>query len=462
MAKMQKSLATLVLLLCLVAQVRATEMWRNLEDLNGFDGYIASNTPNSFTDNEMLLVSYYDASRWSFIRFNVSTLPESTQVQSVKLWIWTEYPGLNTPSRAMYMYPLFVPFSSSTTWNNKNISVYAGAIDVVAGSINNWTIVDITQYYQKWRSGQWVNNGIVFIPNQTQGVLNWFASANYTTTAAKKPRLQVTYTGSVTPPSNQFLSFPLVCGAPLFNSVCSVPYSNGAYTPGRINSVVDHSMNAVYLDLDGKVLAFTGETFQSTSAYPIARTACYPKQGNGVWSATLKSLYKGTNAGNCLVNVALNYEAHPGYDYVASSGTVVKAAAAGKVVNNLVATTGQSNKLCVPKGLNSTTYKGCAQWGAVGIDHGNGYITQYLHLSRIDVTAGQTIAEGQQIGLSGTTAAPNSPHLHFEVMKLRPNNINDYQPGSYAVVDPYGYDTSMGVPDYLAGITGVVNVKLWK
>jgi hypothetical protein len=62
-----------------------------------------------------------------------------------------------------------------------------------------------------------------------------------------------------------------------------------------------------------------------------------------------------------------------------------------------------------------------AGWGGaygyrIEIDHGNGYVTTYNHLSRIDVTSGKVIA-GQEIGKSGTTGNTTGPHLHFEVMK---------------------------------------------
>lgn len=447
MATLRKGFAILVLLLCLGVQVRAAEMWRNLEDLGGFDGYISSATPNSFTDNETLLVTYLDATRWSFLRFNVSSLPDASQVQSVKLWLWTEYPGINIRPAAMWMHPLYVPFNSTTTWNNRNISVYAGATNVPVSGWNSWTVIDITQYYQKWRTGQWVNHGIIFSPNLVQvQFFNWFASANYATAAAKKPRIQVTYTGSATPV--QFLSFPLP----------STLYPQGAYTAGKVTSVVDHSMNSVYTHLDGKILSFTGEIFQATSTYPTTQTACYPKV-SGAWSSLLRSLYKGTfqsgTGGNCLTGVALNYEAHPGFDYSATSGTQVKAAASGRIVNF-------NGSRCVPKGLS----EGCVAWGAVAIDHGNGYVTQYLHLSTVNTTftPGVQINEGDVIGLSGRVSPPNKPvgeHLHFEVLKRTatstPDNINNYK-----VVDPYGYDTSTGVSDALALATGVTNVRLWK
>ena len=51
----------------------------------------------------------------------------------------------------------------------------------------------------------------------------------------------------------------------------------------------------------------------------------------------------------------------------------------------------------------------------VMIDHGNGYITVYGHLSQINVVPCQGVAAGQLIGLAGSTGNSTGPHLHFEV-----------------------------------------------
>lgn len=57
-----------------------------------------------------------------------------------------------------------------------------------------------------------------------------------------------------------FLSFPLECG----DKNCKFRYTNGAYTPKSINSVLDHHMDYSYKE-DGVVLAFTGEEGRGTA-----------------------------------------------------------------------------------------------------------------------------------------------------------------------------------------------------
>ncbi|MBR5712317.1 MAG: peptidoglycan DD-metalloendopeptidase family protein [Lachnospiraceae bacterium] len=52
----------------------------------------------------------------------------------------------------------------------------------------------------------------------------------------------------------------------------------------------------------------------------------------------------------------------------------------------------------------------------IEIDHGNGYVTRYLHCSKLLVSKGDKVLQGQVIGLVGSTGVSTAPHLHFSVV----------------------------------------------
>ena len=53
----------------------------------------------------------------------------------------------------------------------------------------------------------------------------------------------------------------------------------------------------------------------------------------------------------------------------------------------------------------------------IQIDHGNGYVTVYAHLSMIEVRMCQSVSAGQRIGAAGDTGNATGEHLHFEVLQ---------------------------------------------
>ncbi|MFE9931136.1 peptidoglycan DD-metalloendopeptidase family protein [Streptomyces sp. NPDC005533] len=106
---------------------------------------------------------------------------------------------------------------------------------------------------------------------------------------------------------------------------------------------------------------------------------------------------------------------HTGVDFIASSGTTVRAVGAGTVV--------------------SAGWSG-SYGNEVVIRHADGKYSQYAHLSQLSVSSGQSVTAGQTLGLSGSTGNSTGPHLHFEI-RTGPSYGSD--------IDPLAYLRSKGV-----------------
>jgi murein DD-endopeptidase MepM/ murein hydrolase activator NlpD len=88
-------------------------------------------------------------------------------------------------------------------------------------------------------------------------------------------------------------------------------------------------------------------------------------------------------------------KAHRGVDYAAPRGTPVYAAGGGKVTE-----------------VGYSKYNG----NYVFIQHGQTYITKYLHLDKKKVRKGQTVKQRQIIGTVGSTGYSTGSHLHYEFL----------------------------------------------
>lgn len=86
---------------------------------------------------------------------------------------------------------------------------------------------------------------------------------------------------------------------------------------------------------------------------------------------------------------------HGGVDIGVSSGTTVMASSSGRVVS---------------AGWNGD-YGYC-----ILLQHPDGRQTRYAHLNKVLVSAGESVSQGQKIGLSGNTGRSTGPHLHFEMI----------------------------------------------
>jgi murein DD-endopeptidase MepM/ murein hydrolase activator NlpD len=87
---------------------------------------------------------------------------------------------------------------------------------------------------------------------------------------------------------------------------------------------------------------------------------------------------------------------HRGQDYAGAAGSSVTAPAAGRVA--LVGTVSQGFRV---------------HGNVIGIDHGQGVVSIFMHLSRINVQEGDFVKAGQKIGTVGSTGASTGPHLHW-------------------------------------------------
>lgn len=91
---------------------------------------------------------------------------------------------------------------------------------------------------------------------------------------------------------------------------------------------------------------------------------------------------------------------HNGIDFRASIGTPVKSSGQGRVAG-----TGNTDADCPGVSF--------GKW--ILIKYDNGLATTYGHLSKIEVSAGQTVTSGQIVGYSGNTGYSTGPHLHVSM-----------------------------------------------
>ena len=212
----------------------------------------------------------------------------------------------------------------------------------------------------------------------------------------------------------------------------SFPLNSGQFTnpwTAPITSVFDHAASFRF-ESNGVIVAYTGEigtipdpneppAISGTQIlYSFKKADSSPFVINGYYCGTTTT---GSNT--------LNYDGHPGYDYPVTNGTPVYAAADGVVLTAVPTDSGPSGKY-------------------IQIEHtGTVYLSQYLHLSRVDVTNNQSVTRGDLIGLSGNSGGV-AAHLHFET-KIKVGS-------DWISVDPYGWQ-GIGSDPY----TNATNLCLW-
>ena len=115
------------------------------------------------------------------------------------------------------------------------------------------------------------------------------------------------------------------------------------------------------------------------------------------WIKPLKSYTITSSFGN-RVHPVLGYERfHEGVDMSAYTNTPIYAARSGKVTR--------------------AAYQDGGAGYYVNINHGDGFSSIYMHMTRYIVSSGQYVEQGQVIGYVGSTGLSTGPHLHFGIAK---------------------------------------------
>ena len=152
-----------------------------------------------------------------------------------------------------------------------------------------------------------------------------------------------------------------------------IPASLGGNTPAAETNLV-HSLaanNAILATLKSAAGAYWSADFQFPVANPVVTDPYGYLRQTGAYEIT-----------------------HKGTDFQAPPGTPVMTINRGVVI----------------------LVKDFYSYGnTIIVDHGTGILSFYMHLSKVNVTQGQTVARGQVIGESGETGYAEGPHLHLTI-----------------------------------------------
>ncbi|MFW6692326.1 peptidoglycan DD-metalloendopeptidase family protein [Streptomyces sp. MAR4 CNX-425] len=99
--------------------------------------------------------------------------------------------------------------------------------------------------------------------------------------------------------------------------------------------------------------------------------------------------------------------------------------------------TGGTPQVASAAGTATRHYQAGGAGNYIVIDHGGGWKTYYFHLASFSVANGQSVAQGQQIGVTGSTGNSSGAHIHYEQLyngvgqNIRINGTALPYPGSY-------------------------------
>lgn len=170
-------------------------------------------------------------------------------------------------------------------------------------------------------------------------------------------------------------------------------------------TTVEEAVAKLYVE-PKKVTVASNKTTSSKTSSGTVNTATNISSTKVSLGVSLIKPVSGIISSRFGVRSSIRSSAHTGLDIATSTGTPIAAAASGTVT--------------------FSGWKGSYGYLLV-ITHSNGVQTYYGHCSKLYVSAGQTVSQGQTIAAVGSTGNSTGPHLHFEI---RVNGIA-YNPQNY-------------------------------
>ena len=170
-------------------------------------------------------------------------------------------------------------------------------------------------------------------------------------------------------------------------------------------TTVEEAVAKLYVKAPKVVVASNKTTVNKTSSGKVNTATNISSSKVSLGIALLKPV-SGIISSRFGARSRIRSSAHTGLDIATSTGTPITAAASGTVT--------------------FSGWKGSYGYLLV-ITHSNGVQTYYGHCSKLYVSAGQTVSQGQTIAAVGSTGNSTGPHLHFEI---RVNGIA-YNPQNY-------------------------------
>lgn len=153
----------------------------------------------------------------------------------------------------------------------------------------------------------------------------------------------------------------------------------------------EEAISKLYIEKPKQVTVASVSKTSSTGSVNTKLTTSSAKTSLGI---SLIRPVSGTITSRFGASSSMRKSSHTGLDIATSTGTPIVAAAAGTVT--------------------FSGYKG-SYGNMIVISHGNGVQTYYGHCSKLYVSAGTTVSQGQTIAAVGSTGNSTGPHLHLEV-----------------------------------------------